>query len=119
LLVESPLDVIYLYELGYPAVASFGANVSDRQLALIREHASYLILALDNDMAGYQETEGILNRAEVWRLAFSRLEVLTYRPEIQDLKDPGEMNERELELALVSARDARQWMIDPSGDRNR
>jgi hypothetical protein len=114
LLVESPLDVVYLYELGYPAVASFGTDtVSDRQLALIRERTSHLVLALDNDIAGHQATESVLNRGQVWDLRFERLEVLSYRPEIRDIKDPGEMNEQQLELALISARDARGWLVDP------
>ncbi len=47
-LVESPMTVIRLHELGISAVATFGAAVSDEQLRLLRNLNS-VVLSYDND----------------------------------------------------------------------
>ena len=53
-LVESPLDVPYLRAAGISgAVSSYGVSVSDEQLVLLRERAAQVVLALDNDRAGW------------------------------------------------------------------
>lgn len=49
--VESPLDAVRLAGLGYPAVATCGASVSEYQFRLMRL-AERLVLAFDNDDAG-------------------------------------------------------------------
>lgn len=49
ILVESPLDVVYLHSLGYWAVASYGKAVSDEQMKLIIDKYSSVIVALDQD----------------------------------------------------------------------
>lgn len=62
-LVESPLDAVRLYQAGIPAVASFGAEVSDRQIELLARHCSEVYVALDNpavDSAGKRGTERVL-----------------------------------------------------------
>lgn len=51
-LVESPLDVVRLGAAGIPAVSSFGAMVSERQIRLLSLHFPRVVLALDNDEAG-------------------------------------------------------------------
>ena len=54
-LVESPLDVPYLFAAGVSgAVSSFGVSVSREQIALLRERAGEIVLALDNDRAGWR-----------------------------------------------------------------
>ena len=53
-LVESPLDVPYLRAAGISgAVSSYGVSVSNEQLVLLRERAAKIVLALDNDRAGW------------------------------------------------------------------
>ena len=53
-LVESPLDVPYLWAAGIDcAVSSFGVSVSREQLRLICDRADKIVLALDNDRAGW------------------------------------------------------------------
>lgn len=56
-LVESPLDAVRLYGLGIPALASFGAWVSDDQVTLLARNFRRVLLALDNDKVGKQATD--------------------------------------------------------------
>ena len=56
-LVESPLDVPYLFAAGTGgAVSGYGVSVSREQVGLIRGRAGEVVLALDNDRAGWQGT---------------------------------------------------------------
>lgn len=52
LVVESALTAIYLYQLGYAAVATFGASISDHQIKLLQSFSWGVILSFDNDDAG-------------------------------------------------------------------
>lgn len=57
LLVESPLDCPYALPAcpgGVVPVSSFGASVSADQIAIIRRHAARVIIAMDNDDAGWK-----------------------------------------------------------------
>ena len=56
-LVESPLDAVRLYGLGIPALASFGAWVSDEQVTLLCRNFRRIMLAMDNDKVGRQATD--------------------------------------------------------------
>lgn len=54
-LVESPLDVPYLLAARVDgAVSSYGASVSREQRLLLRERVPEVVLALDNDRAGWR-----------------------------------------------------------------
>jgi DNA primase len=97
-LVESPLDVIRLDGLGYPAVSSFGALVSDDQLRLILRYFTSMILALDNDETGRRETDRIL--AAGWHRRVST-EILSYAH--TKAKDVGDMTDDEVETAIEQA----------------
>lgn len=55
-LVESPLDAVMLYDLGYPALAVCGSHLSEEQLELL-SHFEYVVVALDNDEAGNREVK--------------------------------------------------------------
>jgi hypothetical protein len=59
-LVESPLDAVRLYQAGVPAVASFGAEVSNKQIELLARHCSEVYVALDNDEPGRKAQERVL-----------------------------------------------------------
>lgn len=57
LVVESPLDVPYVHHQVDPGVfpvSSYGVSVSREQVALLRSRAGRVVLALDNDRAGWQ-----------------------------------------------------------------
>lgn len=68
-------------------VASFGANMSNEQVKLLRSRFPKVILALDNDQAGRMETK---------RLSplFPKVWYWGYAPD--DPKDIGEMTERQI-----------------------
>lgn len=94
LLVESPLDVVYLDSLGYPAIASFGASVSEHQMRLIIGRVDDLILALDNDGAGQQEMRRLLR--ERWH---HRLPITVFNYPRKG-KDPGELAPHQVKAAM-------------------
>ncbi len=51
-LVESSFDAIRLDQVGFPAVATLGANVSATQIALLKKYFNNIVLIADNDDAG-------------------------------------------------------------------
>lgn len=96
--VESPLDAVYLYRLGYSAVSTMGAAVSDDQMELLIQYADRIILALDDDKAGWKTTYRLLGmhpngRADRNGTDYSAripIWVANYDEAI-GAKDPGEM----------------------------
>ena len=50
--VESSFDVIRLDQVGFPAVATLGANVSNSQIRLLEKYFTSVVLIADNDEAG-------------------------------------------------------------------
>lgn len=103
-LVESPLDVVFLDGLGYPAVASFGAGVSDAQMRLIIEHFDELTLALDNDDAGRKEIHRLLDSR--WH---HRIPIGIFNYADTHGKDPGELTPDEVHAGLADTVLAAFW----------
>jgi DNA primase len=54
--VESSFDAIRLDQVGIPAVATLGANISSRQIELLEKYFSDIFLIADNDEAGAKMT---------------------------------------------------------------
>lgn len=52
IIVESVPTALMLISEGYPAIATFGASVSDAQIKLLRVFSQGILLARDNDEAG-------------------------------------------------------------------
>jgi len=50
--VESSFDAIRLDQVGFPAVATLGANVSNIQIELLQKYFNNIIVIADNDEAG-------------------------------------------------------------------
>lgn len=50
--VESSFDAIRLDQVGFPAVATLGANVSTSQIKLLEKYFNNIVLLADNDEAG-------------------------------------------------------------------
>jgi DNA primase len=88
-LVESPLDVVRLAAGGIEAVASYGAFVSNAQLALLVDRVSSVILALDNDREGKEQTVKV--RRRLGRLMPTRMISMP-----EGVKDPGELSDRQV-----------------------
>ena len=109
-LVESPLDAVYLYGCGLKAsFASFGAAVSDAQMSLLVEHYDCVVLALDNDKAGLAAIDWLVPR---W-IGRTRLEVIGYAPDSP--KDVGEMTSDQVLTAIGSSISGWQWMEQREG----
>lgn len=96
-LVESPLDVAVLRDAGIKGgAASYGVHVSRVQLSLLTEHYSSVILALDNDNAGWRESEKL-------RKEFHALPVRFFDYFDSRAKDVGEMTPEEIRRGAENA----------------
>jgi DNA primase len=104
-LVESPLDAAYLDGLGYAAMSSFGAGVSDSQMRLIIERFDELVLALDNDEAGRNETTRLLTEHWHHRIPIT---VFNYSNALKG-KDPGELSANQIRAGLEDSTLAAFW----------
>lgn len=104
LLLESPLDVVRFHTVfplaktGISAVATFGANVSDEQIALLTKRVDRLIMGLDNDAAGRLESRRL---AKAWPSFRKGIRYLNY--EHTKAKDIGDMEDDEIETAVSRA----------------
>lgn len=57
IVVESVFTAIYLEAMGFNAVATFGAEVTDQQVRILSNFGRGLVLAFDNDDTGYRATD--------------------------------------------------------------
>ena len=85
--VESSFDAIRLDQVGFPAVATLGANVSSVQMQLLEKYFSDVILVADNDEAGSVMIDRILGKIG------SKVSVVKVD---QKYKDIGEMSDEEI-----------------------
>lgn len=83
-LVESPLDVVRMWQAGVPAVASYGAEVSNRQIELCARNFGVVVLALDNDVPGNKAA------SRVRRALGNRTGVIQWDYTDATGKDPGD-----------------------------
>jgi DNA primase len=79
--VESSLDAIRLDQVGFPAVATLGANVSSIQIELLRKYFNNIFIVADNDEAG-----GNMKERAVERLG-SRVSVIQLDKKYKDIGD--------------------------------
>lgn len=94
IVVESPLDVIRLASAGLGnGMASYGASVSENQIRHLLTFPE-VILALDNDEAGWNETRRIRDRYA------RRGPLLLATSTTWPAKDPGDMTDREIDGAF-------------------
>ncbi len=79
--VESSFDAIRLDQVGFPAVATLGANVSNVQTELLQKYFNNIIVIADNDEAG-----GNMKSKIVERLG-SRVSVIKLDKQYKDIGD--------------------------------
>ena len=79
--VESSFDAIRLDQVGFPAVATLGANVSNIQIELLRKYFNNIYVIADNDEAG-----GNMKERAVERLG-SRVSVIQLDKQYKDIGD--------------------------------
>lgn len=94
-LVESPLDVVRFYSATNKTmcVASFGANVSDEQVTMLSKFKT-IVLALDNDKAGYKEMKRLRNQSLLGDMH------LMYFPYPENRKDIGELTDFQIKVRM-------------------
>ena len=101
-IVESPLDAVRLYTLGFIGVATFGAIISEEQAKLMRR-ASTIVAAFDKDDAGKKACEQMLGFARKYGL---ELQFFNYG-NVEE-KDVGDMLSSDVLRGIDKAKD-RVW----------
>lgn len=91
--VESSFDVIRLDQVGLPAVATLGANVSNYQIDLLKKYFNNVIVIADNDDAGGNMKSKIIDKLG------SRVNTIQLDNKYKDI---GDMADEELTKLEVS-----------------
>jgi len=90
--VESSFDAIRLDQVGFPAVATLGANVSSTQIELLQKYFNNIIVIADNDEAGGNMKDKIIEKLK------SRVSVIQLNKEYKDIGDMDDNAIRNLEF---------------------
>ena len=85
--VESSFDAIRLDQVGLPAVATLGANVSSTQIELLQKYFNNIFVIADNDEAGGNMKDRIVEKLG------SRVSVIKLDKQYKDI---GDMNDEEI-----------------------
>lgn len=85
--VESSFDAIRLDQLGMPAVATLGANVSSKQIELLQKYFNNIIVIADNDEAGGNMKDRIVEKLG------SRVSIIKINKQYKDI---GDMTDNEI-----------------------
>jgi 5S rRNA maturation endonuclease (ribonuclease M5) len=80
-IVESSFDAIRLDQVGFPAVATLGANVSNIQIELLQKYFNNIIVIADNDEAGGNMKDKIIEKLG------SRVSVIKLDKQYKDIGD--------------------------------
>jgi DNA primase len=90
--VESSFDAIRLDQVGFPAVATLGANVSVSQIRLLEKYFNNVVLIADNDEAGVIMTEKLIEKLG------SLVTVVNLEKQYKDIGDMDDESIRKLEF---------------------
>jgi DNA primase len=90
--VESSFDAIRLDQVGFPAVATLGSNVSRTQTDLLKKYFNNIIVVADNDDAGSGMIEKLMERLG------SRLSIITIDKKYKDIGDMDDEAIKNLEF---------------------
>ena len=92
--VESSFDAIRLDQCGFPAVATLGANVSNMQTDLLQKYFNNIIVIADNDEAGGNMKDKILERLG------SRVTVVKLDKQYKDIGDMSDEDIKSLDISF-------------------
>ena len=92
--VESSFDAIRLDQVGFPAVATLGANVSNFQIDLLQKYFNNIIVIADNDEAGGNMKTRIEEKLG------ARVSVLQLNKEYKDIGDMSDEDIKKLEISF-------------------
>jgi DNA primase len=90
--VESSFDAIRLDQVGFSAVATLGANVSNTQIELLQRYFNNIIVIADNDEAGGNMKDKIIEKLK------SRVSVIQLNIEYKDIGDMDDAAIRNLDF---------------------
>lgn len=90
--VESSFDAIRLDQVGFPAVATLGANVSVSQIKLLEKYFNNIVLVADNDEAG-----AIMRDKLIEKLG-SKVHVIELPKMYKDIGDMSDQDIKNLEF---------------------
>lgn len=90
--VESSFDAIRLDQVGFPAVATLGSNVSSSQIELLQKYFNNIIVIADNDEAGGNMKTKIIEKLG------SRVSVIKLNKQYKDIGDMDDSSIQELEF---------------------
>ena len=100
--VESSFDAIRLDQVGFPAVATLGANVSSSQIELLKRYFNNIVLVADNDEAGQIMSD---------KLSEKLGNLVTVIQPDKKYKDIGDMTDEEIKLLQFSFDNAINAML--------
>jgi DNA primase len=92
--VESSFDAIRLDQVGFPAVATLGSNVSNVQIELLKKYFNNIIVVADNDEAGGNMKSKIIEKLG------SRVSVITLEKQYKDIGDMTDEDIAKLDVAF-------------------
>ena len=92
--VESSFDAIRLDQVGLPAVATLGSNVSNIQIELLQKYFNNIIVVADNDEAGGNMKDKIIEKLG------SRVSIIQLNKEYKDIGDMSDENIKKLEVSF-------------------
>ena len=92
--VESSFDAIRLDQVGIPAVATLGANVSNFQIDLLQKYFNNIIVIADNDEAGGNMKTRIQEKLG------ARVSVIQLNNEYKDIGDMSNDDIKNLEISF-------------------
>jgi len=95
--VESSFDAIRLDQIGFPAVATLGANVSGMQIDLLQKYFNDSIVIADNDEAGGNMKNRLLEKLG------SRVSVIQLDKKYKDIGDMSDEDIKSLEFKFDNA----------------
>jgi DNA primase len=98
--VESSFDAIRLDQVGFPAVATLGATVSNAQIDLLQKYFNDIIVIADNDEAGGNMMKRIIERLG------SRVSVIKLNKEYKDIGDMDDSAISKLEFRFDNSIDS-------------
>ena len=92
--VESSFDAIRLDQVGLPAVATLGSNVSNLQIELLQKYFNNIIVIADNDEAGGNMKDRIIEKLG------SRVSVIQLNKQYKDIGDMSDEDIKQLEVSF-------------------
>lgn len=90
-IVESSFDAIRLDQVGLPAVATLGANISNTQVELLKKYFNNIIVIADNDEAGSNMKTRLIERLG------SRISVIQLDSKYKDIGDMDDESIKNME----------------------